>query len=54
MNVDLLHKLFFNKLKKKFEVCIRIDGNSHRKCGISSLIDTVKIRDGFINSLEKK
>ena len=42
----------FNKLKKKFEVCIRIDGKSHRKCGISTLSDAIKIRDGFMNGTE--
>lgn len=42
----------FNKLKKKFEVCIRINGKSHRKCGISTLSDAIKIRDGFMNGTE--
>ena len=42
----------FNRLKKKFEVCIRINGKSHRKCGISTLSDAIKIRNGFMNSTE--
>lgn len=44
----------FNKLKKKFAVDVLINGVSCRKSGISSLTDAIKIRDEFINGLEKQ